>query len=222
MLPGPDYIYKCPACDNFVYKQSLASGSNSGVRYFSDCRKYSPMMPIFPIITRCKKCSNIFWLSKQKEFAVYFEDDKREKEHEKPQLARKLSIDDYFEALEKVVYENAKDEFFIRKQIWWTYNDRVRIYPRKMFKTPEDEPRWKENLLRLIELIDILVAEDEDPDLILMQAEIYRNLGYFEKCMSLVKTIENLIYEDQFTYIEKSYNQQCLNKNRDLFELEDF
>ena len=64
MLPGPNYIYKCPSCGNFIKIGSLISGNTYGAKLYSDGKRVAPMMPEFPDLTKCKKCNAI--LSKNK------------------------------------------------------------------------------------------------------------------------------------------------------------
>ena len=67
MLPGPDYIYECPKCQNHVVRGSLTSGNTFGQKLFSDGKTIAPMLPRFPDLTKCPKCKTIFWMHKVKE-----------------------------------------------------------------------------------------------------------------------------------------------------------
>lgn len=221
-MPGPIYIYKCTKCNNYIFNPSWASGGIYDARYFSDSKRYTLLTLRFPIITKCKQCSNIFWINKQKELAIYNDNDVRDEKHKKPQRAKELKIDEFFEALEKNVHENNEEEFYIRKQIWWSYNDRIRIYPRKMFNSKEDEQRFWGNNMRMLELIDILLESDNEPDYLVIKAEINRNLGHFDKCMSIIETLKDLLHEPFFNNIKVAFEKHCKNKNKALFEYEDY
>jgi len=83
-----------------------------------------------------------------------------------------LGIEDLFNSLKSGIAENKIEEKTIRLEIWWAYNDR---------KRNNDELRWKENCLALLKLLDY-----SDINQRIMVAEINRNLGDFEKCISII------------------------------------
>lgn len=105
MTPGPTYVYKCPSCENFISRESIASGNTFGSKLFSDGKRISPMLPEFPDLTRCKKCNKIFWLSKMKEIGTYWDNEEWENADE----ADFLTIKDFFRAIEEVVYQNENE-----------------------------------------------------------------------------------------------------------------
>ena len=138
MLPGPNYVYKCPKCENLISKGSLASGNTIGAKLYSDGKTIAPMLPQFPNLTKCKKCNHIFWLSKNKEIGCYNDFEEKLLEWRNADVAEFLTIDEYFSALELNIAENISEERYIRQRIWWAYNDRVRngdeLFNLKMIK----------------------------------------------------------------------------------------
>lgn len=120
-----------------------------------------------------------------------------------------LSIDDYFRALNEGKAENQVEQLIIRHAIWWAYNDRIRE-GQKIFINKNDELRWKENVIKLIDLFDY-----SDLNMRILIAEMYRNIGNFKLCLKILKSIDdpNLIWYK--TQIENHCNQ----KNRWVFEL---
>jgi hypothetical protein len=61
MIPGPDLYYKYPYCGKIHVTSSLISGNTFRTERYTDSRRISPMMPEFPIITKCLQYSLIFW-----------------------------------------------------------------------------------------------------------------------------------------------------------------
>jgi len=203
MLPGPNFVYKCPNCDNLLTKKSVISGNTYGSKIFSDGKRIAPMLPDFPELTKCKQCNTIFWLSKMKEIGTYEWGDNKNPKWQNTDDAEFLTIDDYFQALEAGMAEDKNEESYIRQQIWWTYNDRVRN-GENMCKNEEDELRWKENVSILLSLLD-----QDDLNQKIMMAEINRNLGNFENCMNIVESIDN----DELNWLKEFFFTECKRKN---------
>ena len=219
MFPGPDTIYQCPQCDSLISVGSLMSGNTFGAHLYSDGRLVAPMMPEFPKITRCSKCKTIFWISKAKKIgqrgfgiADRFEGTLEDQKYQNAQTARFLSFQQYILALECTIYSSSEEEFYIRKKLWWCFNDKVRD-GKSLFIYKLNSQRWSENIIRLIELLD------KNDDCIdkekIMLAELNRNLGNFEKCMYLLNSIE----DPERKSIKSAFEKRCNDKNTKVFRL---
>jgi hypothetical protein len=184
-------------------KKSVISGNTYGSKIFSDGKRIAPMLPDFPELTKCKQCNTIFWLSKMKEIGTYEWGDNKNPKWQNTDDAEFLTIDDYFQALEAGMAEDKNEESYIRQQIWWTYNDRVRN-GENMCKNEEDELRWRENVSILLSLLDL-----DDLTQKIMMAEINRNLGNFENCMNIVESIDN----DELNWLKEFFFTECKRKN---------
>jgi hypothetical protein len=204
MMPGPNYVYKCPNCGNLLTKGSLSSGNTFGAKIYSDGKMKAPMLPEFPDLTKCRKCNSIFWLSKLRKVGTYKWGDNIKSKWENADDANFLKIKDYFEAIEKGLAENKEEEFFIRQRIWWSYNKRTRK-GKNIFKGEEDELRWKENLNQLLSLLDLSEVNQR-----IMAAEIHRNLGAFENCISLIESID----DGDHNLLKEKFLAECERKNR--------
>jgi len=209
MRYGSNYIYKCPNCSNLIQNRSLMSGNTIDAELYSDLRKIAPMLAEFPDLTECKKCRNIFWLNKTKEIGEYSWGDEPNPLWKNADYAEFLSIHNYFRALKENVAEDQHEELYIRKRIWWSFNDRLRKGG-KLFRFVNEEVRWKENIDRLLELLDI-----EQVDQKIMVAELHRNLGDFERCLELINGIEDAELE----WLKDGFKRECNNKNRDVYLL---
>lgn len=209
MLPGPNYVYKCPNCGNLLTKGSLMSGNTFGAKIFSDGKRIAPMLPEFPNLTKCKKCNTIFWLSKLKEIGTYEWGDHKNSKWQNVDKSEFLEIDDYFKAVETSIAENKNEELFIRQRIWWTYNDRIRN-GQNIFNDEDDELRWKENVKNLLNLLD-----QSDLNQKIMIAEINRNFGDFENCINIIESIDN----DELKWLKEKFANECKRKNKWVVEL---
>jgi hypothetical protein len=210
MIPGPTELYKCPHCGNLISKGSLLSGNNFGARLFSDGKSIAPMMPRFPDLTKCRKCDSIFWLSELKEVGSYSWDEPEDPTWKDADPAEFLNIEDSFRALESGMARDKEEEKYIRKQIWWGYNDRIRN-GQNIFKDAQDELRWKENIELLLRLLD-----PSDTDEKIMSAELYRNLGDFENCQKLIQSLEN----NELDWLRDIFLNECRQKNRWVVKLD--
>lgn len=209
MKYGPNYMYECPNCGNLIQNRSLMSGNTFDAELYSDLRRIAPMLPEFPDIIECKKCRNIFWLSKTKKIGEYSWGDDPNPLWENADLAEFLSIHNYFKALKASLAENLNEELQIRKRIWWSFNDRLRKGA-KLFRFVNDEVRWKANIDRLLELLDI-----DQVDQKIMVADLHRNLGDFERCMELINSMEDA----EVVWLKALFQIECNKMNRNVFLL---
>ncbi len=208
MQLGNVYVYKCPKCENLVANNSLKSGNSFGVKIYSDGKQIGRFQTEFPILTKCIKCNEIFWLSKElligdyrwSDFNSLFKD---------VEFAKFLSFDDYFTALENKLSKYKENELYIRQKIWWGFNDRVRN-EKELFNSENDKILWDDNIHRLLDLLD-----DNDDEQKLMMAEINRNLGNFDNCMEIISSIDDFEYE----WVKSYYEKECNEKNTIVFEL---
>lgn len=209
MIPGPNYVYECPSCKNFLTNGSIISGNTFGSSFYSDGKRYSIMMPDFPDLTKCKKCETIFWLSNLEPIGTVEWDRENKKEWEQADKATSLTIEDNFKAINDGLAENNNDELLIRRAIFWLYNDRIRN-KLPLFNDEQDEERWTANCKRLLSLLD-----ESDLNQKIMMAELYRNLGDFEACIAIFENIDN----DQISWLKEIIFNQCEQKNRWVVKL---
>lgn len=209
-LPGPDYTYRCPECSNLLKRGSLLSGNTFGATLYSDGKMIAPMLPEFPNLTKCEKCDTILWLSDMKAIDT---NAIRDTENVLPQKnadrVKFLGVHDLSRFLEWDTVKNDKErEKTVRQRIWWTFNDRVRA-GKEIFVQENDEVLWKQNCVRLIELLDT-----KDVNQKIMAAELHRNLGEFDACMELINALD-----DDFDWIIEKFKKECDNKNKTLIKL---
>ncbi len=211
MILGPNCVYKCPNCGNLLRTVNLVSGNTWGAEIFSDSRVIASDSVEFPCLTKCNKCDKIFWLSKLEEIGTlgWSVDEKVDPDWENADWANYLTVDEYFESLNKGLAENKKDEIFIRRQIWWGYNDRLRE-GNELFSDVNDESKWFENCNRLISLLDVSDMEES-----FMIAELKRNLGDFKGCLEIIKVIDN----DELNWAKDTFISECEKGNKWVVKL---
>ena len=244
MIIGPTFIYICPSCGVYVSTGSMASGNTFGAILYSDGKTIAPMMGIYPDLTKCLKCDAIFWLSKLSVVGIvdldkslydpsfletFYDTSYEESDFLLRCCACFLDSKDCFRALSLGVAETKEEELTIRRDIWWGYNDRVRVnkdkfedleqtvrymlwevfYDRKnkkgIFDDKADELRWKGNLERMRNLLDT-----SDTNQSVMLAEIHRNLGDFEGCVNII----NSINDDKVDRLKERIIKECELKNK--------
>jgi hypothetical protein len=209
MLPGPDYIIQCPLCNNKLIKRSLLSGNTIGEKLFSDGKRITPMLTEFPSLTKCDACNNIFWVHKAKEIEVFDYGCAVCEDGKKPDFVRFLDVKEYFDALSFQVFKTKAEELYIRRKIWWSFNDRGRI-GEDLFKNNAEQELWHENHIHLI-----AVLNPEDVNQKIMIAELNRNLGFFEKCIDMI----NSIPDTDMDWLKAKFLKECELKNMKVFQL---
>ncbi|MFC2110873.1 hypothetical protein ACFLQ5_00320 [Bacteroidota bacterium] len=208
MLPGPEIIYQCPNCENLLSIGSLVTANTFGAKLYSDGKRIAPMFPDSPEITKCPICEGIFWLTKLKEIGERELWDE-ESEWKDVRNAEFLTLYEYQSALENKIYETKEDEVYLRQRLWWAFNDRVRN-KKPQFISDSEEKSWLDNVNKLIDLLDIELLEQK-----IMIAELYRNLGDFNKCMEVINTIKN----DEMEWIRQAFIIECIKENTSVVQL---
>lgn len=201
MIPGPDFYYKCPKCGNVLSKGSLFSGNTFGAKFYSDGKRIVPMLPSFPVIAKCNVCDTILWLNEANEI--------KKAETNKIQKADFLTIYEYLLVIDSKNYSSISDEIFIRQRILWGFNDRIRKGD-TLFNGGTDKKLWKENNLRLIELLD-----SDNINQTFLIIELYRNLGEFDMCRIILESIAN----EKHKWLKDTFNKEIEKKNTLVFRI---
>ncbi len=177
---GPDQILQCPVDGNIHKVRTIRSYNTLGGQYWTDGFATFPMAPSFPHITKCGKCGTYLW---REEFTIIGEMPfSHEDEGNLPiawqeaEYIRFLTLDEYFEAIEKGKADTDERELYIRIKIWWAINDQIRNRIGEYTVNPIlGNDVYVQNLLRVIKLLE----NDSSPESFLRRAEAYRELGRF-------------------------------------------
>lgn len=215
MIPGPDVLYQCPKCNNYIYNESIMSGNTCGSLLYSDGKSFAPMLPEFPNLTKCKVCGEFLWLQKMKAIGYFglscdnMLSDLIPDTGKVPDKAEFLTMDEYFEALRNNAASAKKDEVFIRIRILWAFNDRLRS-GEEIFLDDNDEIRYLDNLAELINLLD-----ENNLDEKISLAEVYRNLGDFDKCVDIIESID----DSEMEWLKVAFLKACEEKYKLVIRL---
>jgi len=132
MLPGPDIIRACPACQGQVIETTIMSGNNLGAAFWSDGRMVAPMLPDNPRLVKCPHCMAPFWLAEARElgerelYAVRdFRTARSEDEFRDAIGPLPMFENDYLEFLAANALD-PDDERYVRMHAWWAHNDKIR------------------------------------------------------------------------------------------------
>lgn len=212
MIPVPAIYFLCPKCSNLISSDGIFTGNTSGAIHYSDGKMEAPMMPEVPNLTRCHRCQNILWLSKAKKADYKAWRNDPVNEQSQAEHAEFLDLHEYFEALQKQVYESRNEEIFIRLRILWGFNDRVRK-GEPLFAADTDEHLWLDNINQLLALIN-----NGDDGYKALSAELNRYLGRFDLCESILGNLMDPIWDTS----KKQILQKCREKNQEVFLLKTY
>jgi len=242
MQIGPEYIFKCPKCDNLCRQGYLIKNIRNPFdeKLFSDELSYVPCLSNFPHLTICRNCG-VFLDLREIEVGVAKYDSYRGEyndiEWENPDLKMKylqlnieeipfsipLERNDLYTALEMF----PQGELNFRQQIWRSFNDLLRVsvgylpISEAEFKRRVPEKLFEENCYALLKLLDPNNEEQK-----VMMAELFRNVGQFDKCMELIDTLPDHSEKMGNFYsrlnIKLIYKIECGKGNRLLFRVDNY
>ena len=174
-----------------------------GAKLYSDGKQIAPMLPEFPYFVKCKMCNTFYWLNEENKIAEQgFRSNK--KEWEEADKAEFLTLNEYQEAIDLRIFNDNKEEHYIRLKYWWTFNDKIRENKNITFNENE-EKLYEENCIKLISLLD----ENEINNKIMI-AELFRNIGEFNKCIDFF----NKIKEEEYSWIIDILRKECSKNNK--------
>jgi len=150
------------------------------------------------------------WISKLKELGTTNWIDVHNKEWSNADEVQFLGIDDLMKAIEQGVTTNKEEELLVRQNIWWAFNNRVRKND-EMLPTEEEKTQWEKNAYQLMGLLN-----PEDLNQKIMLAELHRNLGHFDKCRAIIKSIE----DENLNWVKEALLKECDKGNTYVVQLE--
>lgn len=188
MISGNELILKCSYCQARKTVMSLISGNSSGAIKWSDGYTVMPMYPQNSEIQQCSRCKKYFLINEQNKVGY------ASSMSSEPSV---LTLSQWCEALGQFQKEkqlNRETELIIRLHILWQYNHT---------KTQYIKSDFEQNCKRLLILMD-RVGEVY----LIMSAEIYRELGHYNKSLDLLRTIDtnNWGHEIKEAAIQKKAN----------------
>ncbi len=188
---GPDIILECPKYNALLIEKTFISGNTFNARFWTDGYILAPMMPKRPWLVKCPNCKTLIWLDEAKKIG---EERAIEKEKMWPNaLIPSIPLEaDYLSILNSNQLSKKKEKY-IRINIWWDANEIIRMNPDETFKFTQEQERNIEILTNLL--------DEKNLDELIMKAEIFRELGIFDKCLLL---LEQSSKNDNYILIRES------------------
>jgi len=222
---------KCPHCHDTFEFLEIMSHNTFSTTYWTDGRGYDALRG-FNGMCKCPACSSFFW--RKDAIAVKKEpysdesfikqrlafinkmvhpknQDETNSEDTYPAI-QDITLPQMFDFLVSPALTSTEEEYYVRKMIWWSYNDYYRaLYPHEEHYTQQEEgsplvvlqEKNSENMKALLDLVEL--TSDEE---ILTKAELYRQLGQFDECLSLLTTCS-----DKYEVAKSIIYEQATNKN---------
>jgi len=193
VIPGPDQVIACPACDGLARHGTLMSGNNLGSHVWTDGYCWAPMLPQPPAVVKCSHCEAFFWLADARKVG-HSKGFARDQESVDPAwkaapAVEELTEEQYYEALEQGLGKGVERERWLRLLAWWRRNDAHR-FP-DGFKGSAGKVATgacRRNLEALVAL-----ADEETEENAILKAEAMRELGEFDssrRCLDAVTSRE--------------------------------
>jgi hypothetical protein len=172
-------IKKCPNCTCKFTALSVGSRNTFGATQYTDGFTFGEMYDESSALLVCPSCSAYLWRKEAPTQKVV--DDFYDLSNPALLRAEEVSGRKYIDVLRRALWKTDAQEKYLRIRVWWLLNH---VYRRPNAKKFILSPEQAKNLTRLLELLDPSDANDA-----LMKAEIFRELGRFDKCFKQLRTI---------------------------------
>ena len=164
-------VRECPHCKAHVVQEETVSGNTIGAKFYTDGRRYAPMLPDHFWLAKCFVCGGLFWIDESVEVDTGFDAAKGKQQVLKPAEKELLGF------LTGPALP-ADKELYVRVSAWRSANDAWRRNPNA---TPAFSKDQVQNLKALSEMLD-----EKEPNQRILKAEIARELGNFGECLGLL------------------------------------
>ena len=173
MTPGFPYRLTCPQCGGHKLVASIASGNTFNATLWSDSKHDYPMLPQPSVIQRCPNCGHYFFYNngnpvetKEERFSFDFGE---------------LSFEQINEAYDELYNCTPGDDNRMQILFIWLFKYNDKYGGRDSNNCSQESPTSiAERRAGIIEELMSLQADN-----LLLVAELYRELGNFEKCIEL-------------------------------------
>jgi len=193
-MPGPTLIKKCSKCQKLIEEETMMSGNTCGAVFWTDGEYYAPMLPDSPELVKCPNCKALLWLE---ELEVVVGEEKGYHSGFGPFWIEGIDLTtvrpykmpnmkDYFRLL-KMKIDNDERETYLRLRAWHAGNDRRRESehgPGKFKKKKDLSPLpFSDAEIKNMKDLTCILDEQDDEERML-KAELVRELGFFNRCIS--------------------------------------
>lgn len=200
MIPANSLIVKCPHCGGKKELLQLVSGNTCGSELWSDVKQIAPMLPKVSPVQKCPECGHYYLLSRIKD---------TEEGNEYSFETGWLSFDEAIEANREIENLSFEEQSTMSIITIWAYNDIIRN---------GDEPSSSQYDAFMSYVKRLLDQSKMFSDNILLRAELYREIGNYEKSIEL---LDNFTAEDDFIRgIKEKIKEMAANHQNQVFKLE--
>jgi hypothetical protein len=233
----------CPSCGQEFKSYVTTSTNTFGATFYTDGGISSSMYQEDDLVLICPFCKEYIWTNGLKwesaydsddEFAMLIRDVDTPVETKESKIPSAISLGfaggpSYLKALEDKPWKNIEQEVRFRHAAWIDSNDPYReevadeslkelvLERRKQRRIEEEAPR-ENNMRALLKSLNQLVAQadnsEEVLDIFTISAELHRELGEFEECLTMLGNADNLL--DAIELEETSSIASYLSVIRDL------
>lgn len=218
MLPGPSVVIRCPRCKGTGCYATQISGNTFGGTYYTDGKAVFPMLEEIPQVVKCPSCSRPYWLSLAEEVGEFdrWGSDRAGSGGEPidPALRHAPVLEEpteseYLDALDDLIRANPDEETSLRIMAWWRGNDRYRAEPSEPI--PPDSIRLSGLRRANIDVLSSRLSDgqDDDPNGKLMQAEILRLTGEFDRALDVLSGV----FPDDYAAAVGRLSQLCRERD---------
>jgi hypothetical protein len=164
-------VRECPHCKVHVVQEDTVSGNTIGAKFYTDGKREAKMLPDHPWLAKCPACQRLFWIDESVEVDTGFDAAKGKQQVLAPSEKELLGF--------LTGLELPRDkELYVRVSAWRRANDTWRLNPNA---TPAFSKDQVQNLKALSDMLD-----EKEPNQRILKAEIARELGEFDECLSLL------------------------------------
>ena len=217
MQTGPDQIVRCPACGALGSYHTLLSGNTFGARYFTDGECVAPMWEAPPLVVRCGRCRNAFWLEDAEEVGTV-DPIGRSNPPVDPAWNAALGLVEldeagYLDWLDRLIAAKPDAERVLRLRVWRLGNDPYRQASGEAH-TPQPAPSAarEANMRAVLPLLD-----DADPTATLVRADVLRQLGEFDGALAVLETP----LPEAYAPVVQQFRALCEARERGVRELKE-
>jgi hypothetical protein len=164
-------IRECPHCKARFVQEDTLSGNTIGAKFYTDGRRYAPMLPEHPWLAKCPACGGLFWVDETEQVDIGFDAAKGKPQVEAPSEREMINF------LSGPALPKDK-EIYLRMRVWWAANDVWRWLP-------NPKPAFSKEQVKNLDALSALFDESL-PGHRILKAEIARELGKFEECLLLL------------------------------------
>ncbi|MBD3376763.1 hypothetical protein GF406_17130 [candidate division KSB1 bacterium] len=197
-------IVICPVCQKQVKIEELHASNTAAAKFWTDGKMEAPLIPEQSDVMTCPHGSHLFWKKEAQEHGREPYKFFVKSRYSAVPYANVPSLEDLMSELQRVRGKNKEHEIYLRMRIWWADNQTFRRNkkdkPINIIQLAEKWLKFKKKSERLSTLNDqesgrlenmrrlLVLLDNKEPEIRLIRAELYRELGEFKASLEELKT----------------------------------